>query len=126
MNTHELDECPLSPNCVSTLTQQKSKLMAPLLVPPSITTSACIEKIKQVVQQVPRTQLLKERENYLHFTFKSLIFRFVDDVEFLLDTNTRELHFRSASRVGHSDLGANKKRMQRLLEDLATSFLGQD
>jgi uncharacterized protein (DUF1499 family) len=43
-----------------------------------------------------------------------LIFRFVDDVEFWIDAKNQVIHFRSASRVGHSDLGANRARMESI------------
>ena len=46
--------------------------------------------------------------------YRSLIFRFIDDVDFLLDEKEGVIHFRSASRVGYSDLGANRKRMERI------------
>jgi uncharacterized protein (DUF1499 family) len=40
--------------------------------------------------------------------------RFVDDVEFLLVPAERVIHVRSASRVGYSDLGTNRKRVEAL------------
>ena len=46
----------------------------------------------------------------MHAEFTSVIFRFVDDVEFLLDADSLSIHVRSASRVGYSDLGANRAR----------------
>jgi uncharacterized protein (DUF1499 family) len=75
-----------------------------------------LQLIKKVVATFPRTQLLKEEENYLHFTFKSALFGFIDDVEFYLDPQTKQVHFRSASRTGYSDLGANRKRMEQVVE----------
>ena len=57
------------------------------------------------------TQLSNDR---LAAVFRSGLFRFKDDVTFFVDTDDQELHFRSASRVGHSDLGANRKRMEGL------------
>ena len=58
-----------------------------------------------------RTQLLTDDENYLHFTFKSRIFRFTDDVEFLFSGKDKIIHMRSASRTGYSDMGVNRKRI---------------
>jgi len=51
--------------------------------------------------------------SYLSATFTSSIFGFVDDVE-LRATEDHLLHFRSSSRVGRKDLGANKKRIDAL------------
>jgi len=53
-------------------------------------------------------------DTYIHAEFTSAVFRFVDDVEFQIDPDTRLVHFRSASRVGRSDLGVNRERMEAL------------
>ena len=57
-------------------------------------------------------RILSSRDDYLHATFTSRVFRFVDDLELRRDGDT--LHWRSASRVGYSDLGANRKRIEAL------------
>ena len=54
------------------------------------------EHIKKVVLAMPRTELKKQEGNYLHFTFKSRIFGFVDDVEFEIDESAGVVNFRSA------------------------------
>lgn len=46
--------------------------------------------------------------------FVTSVLRFKDDVSFRIDSDAKLIHFRSASRVGHSDLGANRKRMNEL------------
>jgi len=53
-------------------------------------------------------------DTYLHATFTSPLFRFVDDFEARLDSRTHIIHIRSASRVGHSDLGINRKRLEKI------------
>ncbi len=53
-------------------------------------------------------------ESYLAATFRSSWFGFVDDLEARLDTTRKVIHLRSASRVGKSDLGANRKRVEAL------------
>jgi len=55
-----------------------------------------------------------EKADYLAATFTSSLFRFVDDLELRIDTVQKTIHLRSASRVGHSDLGVNRKRVERL------------
>jgi uncharacterized protein (DUF1499 family) len=72
------------------------------------------EALKEIVRSLPRTRLVAEDEAYLHYEFTSLVMRFVDDVEFLFDDETRTIQFRSASRTGYSDFGVNRKRMERL------------
>jgi uncharacterized protein (DUF1499 family) len=56
----------------------------------------------------------KEAKDYRWFTFTSRIFRFVDDVEFRLDRDGKVIHVRSASRVGRSDFGVNRKRVEAI------------
>ncbi len=50
----------------------------------------------------------------MHYEFTSFLLRFVDDVEFLFDDETKTIHFRSASRTGYGDLGANRRRMEEI------------
>ncbi len=63
---------------------------------------------------MPRIKLVEEEDSYLHYEFTSLLFRFVDDVEFLFEDATKTIHFRSASRVGYGDFGVNRKRMEEI------------
>lgn len=112
MNDPKLKPCPESPNCVSTQTQQKSKQMEP--IPFELDPKEMIKIIQGVVESLPNTHLEKESLSYLHYTFKSAIFRFTDDVEFLIDAEQKLIHFRSASRTGYSDMGVNKKRMTEI------------
>ena len=63
---------------------------------------------------MPRTQIVTDEETYIHATFTSLIFRFVDDVQFVIDDATKTIHFRSASRVGRGDMGVNRNRMEEI------------
>lgn len=108
-----LKPCPESPNCVSTQTDQADKKME--AIPFAGDPQKALAAIKMVVAKMPRTELKTETENSLHFTFTSAIFRFVDDVEFLVDSENQAIHFRSASRTGYSDLGVNRKRMSQLV-----------
>lgn len=111
-----LKECPNSPNCVFTKSEFQDKKMNPL--PLTGSPSDMKEHIKKTVLAMDRVHLEKEDENYLHFKFKSRIFGFVDDVEFLIDEAANEVHFRSASRSGHSDFGVNRKRMEKISKSL--------
>ena len=66
------------------------------------------------VRALPRTRIVEEERDYLRVEVRSAFFRFVDDVELAIDADAGLVHFRSASRVGHSDLGANRRRMETL------------
>jgi len=72
-------------------------------------------KIKSTMEEMGFNKVVA-LDNYLHYTAISGIFGFVDDIEFFINKTTHELEFRSKSRVGKSDLGANKKRVQAILE----------
>ena len=115
-----LAEAPDSPNCVSTQTADRSHWIAPL----SYTGSPqnALAKLKNIVEQMPRSTVIHSEDGYLYVEFRSAIFRFVDDVEFLAEPESQRIHFRSASRVGHSDFGINRKRMEQIRADFQRSF----
>jgi uncharacterized protein (DUF1499 family) len=75
-----------------------------------------------VLREMKRAEIKTDRENYVHAEFTSLIFRFVDDVEFLIDASAQVIHVRSASRTGTSDLGVNRRRV----EEIRRKFSGGD
>lgn len=108
-----LAPCPDSPNCVSTQADREHQRMDSI----SLTTEAAeaMQALKRVVSAMPRTQIVTADDHYLHAEFTSLLFRFVDDVEFFVDREQRAIHFRSASRAGRSDFGVNRKRMQAIV-----------
>ena len=66
----------------------------------------------------------KDTGDYLWATFRSRIWRFVDDTELRLDAAGKVIHVRSASRVGKGDLGVNRKRVERLRNLFKTRHLG--
>lgn len=107
-----LRPCPSSPNCVSTQATDDSHAIAPFRYRKS--RAEAKESLKAIVQAMSRTRLVEEDESYLHYEFTSLLLRFVDDVEFLFDDETKIIHFRSASRTGYGDLGVNRKRMEEI------------
>ena len=106
--------CPKSPNCVSTQsTDEKHRMEA---IQYSSTVDEAKGKIKNIITSFKRTKLITETENYLHFEFRTATFKFVDDVEFYLDDKEKLIHFRSAARMGWSDMGVNRKRMRKIRE----------
>jgi uncharacterized protein (DUF1499 family) len=108
----QLSPCPSSPNCVSTQAQDEGHAIEPFRYRKP--RAEAKEALKEVIRSLPRTKLVEEAESYLHYEFTSLLLRFVDDVEFLFDDETKTLHFRSASRTGYGDLGVNRKRMEQV------------
>jgi uncharacterized protein (DUF1499 family) len=108
----QLAPCPSSPNCVSTQAQDTRHAIAPLRYRKP--RAEAKEALKAAMATLPRTKLVEEDESYLHYEFTSLLLRFVDDVEFLFDDETKTIHFRSASRTGYGDLGVNRQRMEQV------------
>ena len=113
----KLKPCPDSPNCVSS---QASKEDSHFIEPITYISPRSDEqnRLKTVISSLPRTQLIKEENGYLYYEFTSLIMRYVDDVEFYLDDTTKLIHIRSASRLGKSDLGVNRKRIETIRKNL--------
>ncbi len=104
----DLKPCPDSPNCVSTQATNDKKRDP---IPYTGSLEAAREKLLGLLDGLPRTKREKVDDNYVHYTFKTWPIPFTDDVEFIFDDATKLIHYRSASRVGHSDLGVNSKRM---------------
>lgn len=112
MQNSRLKPCPDSPNCVSSFETDPSHYVEPLRYNGAIADAR--QKLLSILNSTKRVKVVISEENYIHAEFTSLIFRFVDDVEFYLDENEPVIHVRSASRVGYSDLGANRKRMEAI------------
>jgi len=72
-----------------------------------------MDRVRSILNSLPRTRIVCEEPNYLHATVKSVVFRFVDDIEFLCDPTESVIHVRSASRIGYSDLGKNRARVEQ-------------
>ena len=108
----KLAPCPSSPNCVSSQSTDALHQIAPLTF--TSTPEQALAKLKSIIQSLPRTQIITETEDYLYAEFKSALLGFVDDVEFYLDQNANIIHVRSASRLGQSDLGVNRQRIETI------------
>ena len=108
--------CPNSPNCVSTTERSKQHAMAPLTY--RLEEKALISLVVQAIESIPGGRIVGRSETTVSAEFRSSLFKFVDDVEFVAVPKTKELHFRSESRVGYWDMGANRSRMEALVRKL--------
>ena len=106
----KLAACPESPNCVSSHLTDETHRIDPL--PYAGSAADALARLSAIVRSLPRTTIVTEKPDYLHAECTSRIFRFVDDVEFLADDRAKVIHVRSASRLGSSDLGVNRKRIE--------------
>lgn len=101
---------PETPNAVSSQTDIADKKVAPLPMRGSMEQTR--ETILAVLRQMGRNSVQKSEPDYIHTVFVSPLMKYHDDVELFIDEKNGLVHFRSASRVGYSDLGANKKRYE--------------
>jgi uncharacterized protein (DUF1499 family) len=105
----KLRPCPDTPNCVSSEEgTPEAKKVAPFPAPGG---RSDMVRLKALVAAWPRTAVVADSGDYLHAESTSLIWRFVDDVEFRFDSAASVIQVRSASRLGRSDLGVNRKRV---------------
>lgn len=107
-----LEPCPKTDNCVSTQAERESQRMEP--IPYRGGVDHARERLLALLESEARVRIGSTDGGEIHAVFTTRILRFKDDVVFLFDPQARLIHFRSASRVGRSDLGANRARMERL------------
>ena len=107
-----LAPCPPSPNCVSSQSMDREHAVEPL--PYTTSRGEAITNLRAIVLNMKRVRIVSETDSYLHAEFTSAIWRFVDDVEFYFDDAAKLIHVRSASRLGKSDFGVNRKRVEEI------------
>lgn len=119
LGSKTLEPCPSSPNCVHTgEVPGDSHFIEP--IPITEAPEEVWKRLHEVVMAMPRVTLEVDDPDYRHYIFTTAVMRFRDDVQFRIDRERGVLHFRSASRVGHSDLGVNRRRMEAIRAALVT------
>ncbi len=104
--------CPDKPNCVSSQASNDKQKVPPL--PLKGNANESIDRLVQVIKAMGKAKVVEKRDNYLYVEFESSLLRYVDDVEFFASEKTGEIEVRSASRLGYSDLGVNRKRIESI------------
>ena len=104
--------CPNKPNCVSSVVPDGPRSMKPIQCQGALEDAR--ERLLGVIRSFPRSAVVQNDGIYLKAEFRSALFSFVDDVEFQFDDASKCVHFRSASRLGYYDFGANRKRMENI------------
>lgn len=107
-----LAACPQSPNCVASQDADVCHHIDPLVYNDS--RAAAHARLQTAILALPRAAVVTSTEDYLHATFASALFGFVDDAEFYLPEGRPVIEVRSAARTGWSDFGVNRKRMEKL------------
>lgn len=107
-----LTSCPASNNCVISQDGDRKHAIDPISY--HVDSDTAQKALLKVITVVPRTQVIEQTDNYIHALSKSRIFKFIDDVEFYFPADKNVIHVRSASRVGESDLGVNRRRVEQI------------
>ena len=119
VNNGQLMQCPETPNCVSSQAADEQHYIQPIQF--MGTQQEAQSALLKMLETWKRTKIIVTQEEYIRAEFASMIFRFVDDVEFYLSSVKADetvIHVRSASRVGYSDFGVNRKRIERIRSKL--------
>jgi len=110
----EKNLCPDSPNCVSSYQKDDDSHYIKEFELYGNSASQAIQTLDSLLQSLPRYKRVKKTKAYLHYESRSLIWRFVDDVEFVVDEAQGVIHVRSASRLGKYDFNVNRKRIEKI------------
>jgi len=107
-----LSGCEGLHNCTASTATMKRNMIDSLDYTGS--ASEAMARYSGLIASQSGTSIVTQKANYLHATYKTTLLGYTDDLELLLDEKTDTLHVRSASRIGKSDLGANRKRIEAL------------
>ena len=114
----KLAPCPDSPNCVSTQADLDDSYHRMESIPFTGSLADAKSTILAAIESMPRTKVIVAAPTYIHAEFRTALFRYVDDVEFSINTDDGVIDFRSASRMGYGDMEANRKRMNALVAQI--------
>ena len=111
-----LAACPSSPNCVSSDDADISHHIPAFQL--AVPVDVAWRTVRTTIASQPRTKIITETDDYLHAECSSWFFGFVDDLELHLHATQNIVGVRSAARLGHSDFGVNRKRVENLRVEL--------
>jgi uncharacterized protein (DUF1499 family) len=112
-NNGKFKPMPSSPNAVSsTIAMEDKHYIAPLKF--DGVADVAWKRLNEIVAQQKGATVITRNAGYTYAEFKTPLMGYIDDVEFALDANALVIHVRSASRLGESDLGLNRKRVEAI------------
>lgn len=110
-NPQVLLPCPSSPNCVSSFADKNDPhYIAPLTSKLAIEDK--VNRMHQLLSDKSKIEVIHSETHYLRAEATSSFWGFVDDIEFIF--TDEQIHMRSASRLGYSDLGVNRQRLETI------------
>lgn len=107
-----LAACPASSNCVSSTASDAGHAVPALAFKGP--AEAAMRRLAGIVNDMPGALVVMATPVYLRVEFASAVFGFVDDAEFVPDPAASVIHIRSAARMGSSDFGVNRKRVEAI------------
>lgn len=116
MNGTQFQPCSTNPNSVSSMASKTdgTHYIEPLSYSGSLDQAQ--QRLMEVLQAMERVTLIKQTPQYWYFTFQTALLKFTDDVEFYFPAKEKTIQMRSASRIGYSDWGVNRKRLEQVRE----------
>jgi uncharacterized protein (DUF1499 family) len=87
--------------------------------------AATLARIGNIVEAMEGGEIVKREPGYLYAQFTTRIMRYVDDAEFWFDPDAGVIQVRSSSRLGSSDLGVNRKRIEFIRQKLILPEIAQ-
>lgn len=120
IHANQLIDCPTSPNCVSSTASDDEHYIAPIEY--TAEQGAVRDKLVAILNNQPRTEIVEQTDDYILVEFTSRLMGFVDDAEFYFLPDGKTIAMRSAARLGESDLGVNRRRLEQFR--LALQSLG--
>jgi uncharacterized protein (DUF1499 family) len=122
LSNGQLAPCPPSSNCVNSQATDENHTIQPFYY--KGTRQEAQERLLRALKSEERGKIIITNESYVRAEFTSALFRFIDDVEFYISktpTDDIVIHVRSASRIGASDFGVNRKRIERIRSNFLLS-----
>lgn len=107
-----LAACPASPNCVVSQGADEEHAIAPIVYSGNRETARA--SILDILSVVPRTEVVSQSDDYILARSESRLMGFVDDTEFYFPKDEKVVQIRAAARMGESDLGVNRRRLEQI------------
>lgn len=104
-----LDPCPDSPNCIHISREYELK------------AEKLFQHTLDAIESMNPFEVESDSQNFqIESVFRIRIFGFKDDLKAVIQPHAGNsiLFIKSSSRVGHSDLGVNRRRVKKLLNQL--------
>jgi uncharacterized protein (DUF1499 family) len=112
LQSGQLAPCPQTANCVNSQAPDAAHQIA--AIPGGADPAQALANVAKTVAAFPGAAVITTTENYVYAEFTSQLLGFVDDVEFYLDPAAGVIQTRSASRIGESDFGVNRRRIESI------------